>query len=193
MLFVSVPSVPKEYDADVLFIVDSSIDISAKAFRNEKDFVKTIARSLNVSPGKSQAAAITYGSVPRIAFRFGPYSSFESAVETIPYIGGERRLDRALTHAGRLLTEARSSVPKVVVLLLGGKQSKDSESLGVASKQLRDLGANTFVVSVGSVLEENGISTVVYSPQDIFPVPSFDDLEALSKPIASEIARRSSE
>ena len=54
------PTPITDIDADIIFIIDSSSDVTPENYVREKSLVKDMARYLNVSAGGSRAALITY-------------------------------------------------------------------------------------------------------------------------------------
>lgn len=179
----------------MLFVVDSSSSVPRDDYKKEQEFVKTMARSLNIPNRKLRVGYITYGSIARVSFTLGRYThltDFDDKVDKAVYVGGSRRIDRALTLAvGELQREGRQSVPKLVVLLTAGRQfpASDAVSLERASKPLRDMGAKTYVVALGSQPSTQELTPVVGRPEDIFAVRSYDNLRPRAHPIASELTR----
>lgn len=96
--------------------MDSSTLVQSREYLNEKQFVKSLAKFLNVRPGHSRAALVTYGSR---AFRVVNFDGtktikeFEYAVDGAGKAGGPRRIDTALSTAATMLYESRPNVPKV--------------------------------------------------------------------------------
>jgi len=68
-----IPSAPprpiksEDFNADILFLIDSSSPVNKEDFKIQKDFVLLIAKYLNVLP--SRAALIVYGGDPVLSFR----------------------------------------------------------------------------------------------------------------------------
>lgn len=73
-LFIE-PQSPTNADLDAIFAIDSSSGIKKSDFDNQKEFVKKVARALNVKPGKSRGALVTYGNTPKNVFVFDEYGS----------------------------------------------------------------------------------------------------------------------
>ena len=173
--------------------MDSSYDVPENDYIRQKSFVKDIARYLNVSPGRSRAAVITYGKSANLVFKYDGYgtlSTFDSVVDKATYVGGVRRMDLALEDAGLLLTEARPYNAKWVILLTAGPHPDDPnlKSLADASQSVRDLSDKIYVVAVGSKPDVE-LGDVVKDPKDIFPISSFQSLKPQTKPIASAIVK----
>ena len=173
--------VVKTFTADVVFLVDTSSSVGTLDFRSQKQFVKSMAKSLNVAPGNSRAAIITYGaasSQPDSPGLHASLSTFQPSVDGSQYIGGSRRMHLAVDSATGLLRTARLNVYKVVVLLTGGNQSFPQEVslLAQSFKALRASGAKVFVVAIGSNHQIDGLRPVVERLEDIFRVASFETL-----------------
>lgn len=178
----------------MVFAIDSSIDVRKTDFDQQKFFVKNIARSLNVEPGKSRASLLTYGNNPRRVFLFNGYDSradFESKVDGATPQGGNRRIDRVLEDATQILNSSRQGASKVFVLLTAGGQYPElgAKSPGLASIPLRDIGAKMYVIHVGSQPRPKEFNTVVDRPEDVIPVKTFDTLSFLGSSIGREIAK----
>lgn len=182
---------PPGFITDVIFLIDSSWQVNRRNFKLEKDFVKHMARLLNVQRGESRAAMVTYGVNPRTVFRYGDHvdrSGLENAVNNAPYIGGVRRMDLALSATRQLLSEARPDVKKTVVLVTAGREGIGASPLDPIARQIRESGAKTYVVAIGNSPNMEELQPVVQNQADIFPVYSFVGLRPKAPPIARHIA-----
>lgn len=172
---------PNSFNGDVFFIVDSSGSVSKKNYQLEKEFVKSVAKEFNVAPGKSRAAFLTYGSFPWLVKRFESHSlpgEFESVVDRTSAIGGPRRIDKTLEVSAREFLNARPKIPKIAIIMTGGKQVADLlvEPLNSAIQPLRRLGVKTYVVAIGNTSDVRELNALVERPQDIFLQKSFSTL-----------------
>jgi hypothetical protein len=182
---------PKDFDADVLFLVDSSNGISSSEFANQKEFVKYTANLLNVKPGKSRAAVVSYGDKPTIVAGLDGYSSIEDlhkAIDDAQPAGGSRRIDTAFDTASQIFTRARPQVPKVVVLVNGGKQGPEARRLDEYVKRLHNLGIKTFVVAAGPNTDYNQLRPAVENNRHMITVPLFTKLHQRAPGLANLIA-----
>lgn len=177
---------PPYLDVDILFLMDSSETVSVESYRKEKSFVKSMAKYFNVSPRKSRAALLTYGSSVSVLYPFGNVK-FNDSVDVARFINGVRRLDLALQEAYRLLSSARPSVPKPVVLLTSGNQASGSPSPKDASRLLRSRGGKSFVIMIGREPDEDEFVKLVERRSQVFKVPSFDGMEPYAVPLAKRI------
>lgn len=103
--------------------MDASANVGTDNFGRQKAFVKLLARSLNVAPGGSRAALITYSNNAVTVVPLGGYETvhdFESTLDRIVfYYGGERRMDLALKEAADLFQKARAGVQRKVCFAYG--------------------------------------------------------------------------
>ena len=86
------PHIPRDFMADVLFIMDSSADVSRADYEKEKDFVESLASYLRLSTGGTRAAVLTYGYTTTLIAEYDSYETlqtFNRAVDTASYIGGK--------------------------------------------------------------------------------------------------------
>ena len=150
-------------------------------YKKEKEFVKYLARYLNVSPSNSRAALITYGNRAAEVVGFDinrPFSNFESAVDRAPFVGGDRRIDRSLDKTSQIMVDARPTVKKIVVLLTSGKQASafGSKTPSEAAMPLLKGGVYSYVVAISLKPDISELRPVVQESSHIFRMASFDDL-----------------
>ena len=182
-----------EFTADIVFIVDSSSEVSQENYIKEKAFIKALAKTLNLAPEKSRGSVVIYGGVASLNIKFDKYSNsteFDKAVDDLPYLGSLRRMDLGLQEGAVAMQDARPGAPKVVVLLTAGRQSISSNLLPRPVKLLKDIGANIFVVAIGSQPDDQELRPVGKEPQDLLKVSTFDDLTPQMRPIARHIVNR---
>ena len=180
--------------ADVVFVMDSSSNVPFYDFKTEKDFVKDLARYLNVSPGNSRAAVVTYGSRAAEVIGFDirrSVSDFETAVDNSPYINGRRRIDRSLDKIVEIMTNARPTATKLVVLLTADKQLSEfgTTTPARAAKPLWEKGVNIFIIAIG---RRNILELRELLPVNIFRVAIYNDLKLQTATIGQMIVERSS-
>lgn len=169
--------------ADVVFLMDSSVGVGITNYRRQKDFVKAVARALNLGERATRASLVVYSDNPRLITRFNSHKTlaqFEAAVNRASYLRGTRRIDKALAYAARLFTAARSGVPKVMVLITSGRRDSVNP-LDVASRPLKDIGAKSFIVAIGTFPDIRALRLVVSGYKDIFRVPSFLSLPRIER------------
>lgn len=174
---------PLDFDADIVFLMDGSSFVTQSNLIDEKDFVKSLAKFLNVSPGTSRAALVLYGTFSITEMRFSDSRSwrdFSDGVDLAQAVGGLRRMDIALKEATNLLADKRRGVPHVVVLVTTGEQSSSVGGIPLddALEPLENLGVHSFVVAIG---HDPDTST------NILRVPSFKALPSRAYDMARQI------
>lgn len=180
-------------ETDVVFVMDSSSEVTQSNYRDQKEAVKSMAHFLKVSSGRSRASVITYGNIPSLVVKFDGYQSFnslENAIDRAPRIGGRRRMDLALEDAGRVLSEARSSVRRNVILFTSGRGDPSSRDLYEAAKRIFDENTDLFIVAVGRTPYFKELTAVVKKPGDVFNVSSFTNLRRDSEKITGSVKQR---
>ena len=106
---------------------------------------------------------------------------FYSELAKTPYLGGSRNVDAALTTATRrIFVNARENVPRIVLLLMAGKQSRvpGAASLQDSVRSLHQQGVRTFIFRIGSEPAIRELHAAVDHPGDVFTFSSFADLNA---------------
>ena len=182
----------KTFKADIVFLVDTSSSVGSLHFRSQKQFVKSMAKSLNVAPEKSRAAIVTYGASSDRSDMHASLSTFEEAVDSSRYIRGRRRTHLAVNDADSLLQASRPDAQKVVVLLSAGRESssQDIATLKQSFRTLRGSGTKIFVIAIGSNYNEEDFFPAVERFEDIFTVSSFDTLVSQAWLTSKSIAER---
>ena len=186
-----------DVDAHIVFLVDSSSSVGGENFGKEKDFVNSVARSLNLAPARSRVAVILYSHNARLAIGFSDHSTmqtFEKDVDKLSPVGGSRRIDRALDAAVTLLKNVPSDRPKVVIALIAGKQDSGfGSTLASAGSPLHAMRAQTYVVAIGPEPDVLELRPVHRLDSNFFEVSSFASLEPRTRPITKHIAERTGE
>lgn len=183
------------FQLDILFLMDTSSGVDLNDYKIEKGFVQRIALHLGVFNRKSRAALVAYGANASVVFGFGGYSSnsdFLTRINNAHSIGGEPRVDSAFDTAAALLLDSRSVMPKVVFLLIAGRQSSLADSIPIkdAARPLRQLGAWVYIMAIGQT-DANELQKATIRPTDIFFVRSFSGLYGYIAPVARYVANTS--
>ena len=143
---------------DVGFILDSSGSIR-RYYRKEKEFLKKVAESFDISANGSHAGVVTFSLKAELSIKLNEYSdieSFNKAVDAIPLMGRTTRIDLALKLAHKKLFSvangARLSTRKILILLTDGTQTKmaGAEDPDQIARQLRKSNITVIVVGMGS-------------------------------------------
>ena len=184
---------PKDYKAEVIYVVDSSSFVGLDNYRTEKDFVKSLARVLNHSPSHTQSSVIIFDSFVETPIRMGSYGeigSFSEAVNNLRYLGdSSSRLDLALAFAARGFSSNRPEVPKIIIVIT----NKDPPNRGPIDKlasNIRQEGKVVHVIAVGNEANFPHLQRLVVRPEDMYTPKAFADLMSYVPSIASNILAR---
>ena len=183
-LFFCVVALKKcEVPVDIAFLLDSSASLGERGYQKMKDFVKAVANTFEIGPMTTCAGVIIYGTDAITAVRFADASNnviFNAAVDTMPYLRGETRIDKALHLAhSELLSHrrgARKGVAKVVIVLTDGRQSQVPSRVDIqnAIAPLLSAGIRVFAIGVGEEVEKDELQLLVEKKEDAISVPSYD-------------------
>lgn len=178
-LFYTGTPLSRDFKADVLFLVDSSQTISKEKFLRELDFVKAFARTLDISPEKSRVSVVTFGSTPALSIRFEDYVNIQSllrGVDVIPRVTGQKRLDKALVFAARVLSKGRPDANKFLIVVTDGKQPLGGDPLNEAARPLQQIGVKINVIGAGENVNMTELGKITSRPDDLFFSRSFEVL-----------------
>ena len=178
------------FKADIVFLLDSSLGVTKDNFKKEKQFISRLSQALNLSPQNSRVAIVLYAYYPRLAIQLGLLQTPETlatVLEGLTRSVGLRRMDRALQRASIAFDKKRPDVRKIVIMLTAGPQTGSGQPLIEAVKPLRTIGAETYVVAIGSQVNVPELRSVVNRNDDVFTVRSFDRLLSNVRVIAEYI------
>jgi collagen type VI alpha len=165
--------------------MDASNSIGEADFQKERDFVHSLAAAFTFGRNETAAGVITYSDEASLNIPLGSHISadrFRQAVESIPYILGRTRIDKALKLASTDIFSERGGTrpgfPKLMVILTDGVQTPDPDAipLGEAVIPLQTKGVTIFAVGVGSKINRNELRSMVQRDDDVFTATDFDDL-----------------
>lgn len=166
---------------DVGFLVDSSSSMRDCNYEKQKEFVKDIARYLQVPSGMSQTSIVAYSEGATLMKKFNATNSmegFEEVVDKLPLLGGRAYLDKAMYVAVSTMFTAengmRNSVPKILIILNDGTQAAVSQSTDEISSMLRKNDIRVLVIGIGEA-DEQQLGQIVASPDDLIMVENFED------------------
>lgn len=176
----------------MIFAVHSPDSLSPLNYRKEKEFVKRVATTLNIAPGKSRVGLILYSNFATVSAELGDKSTlelFNNLVDGLPHKRGKTRIDRALELAFSLFHTTgaiRRTVPKILILLASENQTLVPKVLNLkdAANPLHEANIRVLAVGMGPGFEETDLRAVTRTAKDVFLAPSFEDLLSLSSSIS---------
>jgi len=176
--------------------VDSSGSLGKEGFHKQKDFIKAVTQTLDVSYSQSRAAVITYSDRASVAIKFSDYNHYEEfniALEALPYRGKTTRIDKAIVKASReLMTREggrREDIPGVMVIMTDGRQTPDFDvtPLEEAATSLEKLGVTTLVLGIGDLADQKELRKMTARDDDVFLAPSLQRLSSFVRPLSTSI------
>lgn len=186
-------TIPKDYKAEVIYVVDSSSFVGPENYRTEKEFVKALARVLNHSPTGTQSSVIIFDAFLETPIRMGSYPElgrFSEAVDNLRYLGGpSSQLSFALTFAARGFSTNRPDVPKIIIVLTN-KDPPNAGSIDSLAGILRREGKIVNVIGVGNDTDFLNLRRLVVRPEDMFTPKTFGNMMSFVPSVASNILAR---
>lgn len=160
---------------DLIFLLDSSNDVTTELFKQQKEFIKSIVGKFQIAANKSRVAVVRYSSTASSVIKFNTFDDLLDLVrgiENIQFLGGSRRMDAALKEAYKMRETARPGVPTYVILLTAGRQTSTpfSTPLDRAAQPLLDSSARVFVVGIGSRPDGKELRSMAEHDRDVFRV-----------------------
>lgn len=176
--------------------MDSSGSLGKEGFSKQKDFIREVTQTFDVTPSHSMAGVITYSDRASVAIKFSDYmhrEQFNNALEALPYHGKTTRIDKAIAMASKeLMTEKagrREDIPGVMVIMTDGRQTPDLDvtPLEEAATSLEKLGITTLVLGIGELADEKELRKMTARDGDVFVAPSLQRLSSFVQPLATSI------
>ena len=183
---------------DVSFLMDASESIGLQNYNVMLDFVKSLAKAVNISPSGSHASVVIFSDTSRVEIKLDDYYNireFNKALQEVPYLGQRTRIDKALRVAsvGVFSNNAgmRPGVRRVAVLLTDGHQTRtfDSIPLRYAVEPLRRKGVKIYSVGISDDVRYGELRSLTSSDQDVFLVRTFGRLPEIAEDLSDKICR----
>lgn len=169
--------------ANIGFIVDSSGSLR-REYGKEKEFVKQLAESFEISEAGSRAGVVTFSYHAKLSIAMNQHTSvkdFNKAVDEEPLMGYTTRIDKALQLAKeQLMVGARSDAPRIVFLLTDGSQTASADAVdpAIVAKQLRDDGIQLIVIGIGKKTKVAELQAIAGNNANVYLAKDFDELKS---------------
>ena len=184
---------------DVGFVVDSSGSLR-REYHKEKEFVKRLAESLDISSNGSRAGIITFSWHAAHSVKLNEHQdvrTFKNAVDSLPMFGRTTRIDKALKMARDEMFNkgngGRDGIPKLLILLTDGSQTKDADAVDPAliADQIRNSGVILIVIGIGKEVNEQELLSMAGKASNVYQASNFDEL--MSSKFIDGVSRSSCE
>ena len=179
---------------DIVFAIDASGSVGRWGYYKEKDFVRRVVGQFGISRTGTHVAVIVYSTRARVVIPFPRYNSYRRfyfAVGRLPYYRGVTRIDLALKAAAEdvFLPEggSRSNVPKILVVMTDGFQTRtaDSVPLDKAVLPLKAKGVQVYALAIGRYTKQYELRLIVERKANIFRANTFSGLRNVIRRLAT--------
>ncbi|XP_059933079.1 collagen alpha-3(VI) chain-like isoform X3 [Gadus macrocephalus] len=179
---------PKPKEADIVFLVDSSLNVGKDNFKTVIEFIYNLVDLFYNERDKLQIGMAHYATDVTNDFYLNTYPNRDdviNAIGSVEYKGGRRiNTGAAIRHVqDNHFTTARGSrkdqgVPQVLLVLTGGRSSDDSKTAALA---LKASGVRVYAVGVGDMMDE--LENLASQSHTIARASRFEGLSELNEQI----------
>uniref|UniRef100_A0A452U914 Collagen type VI alpha 3 chain n=1 Tax=Ursus maritimus TaxID=29073 RepID=A0A452U914_URSMA len=183
------PSRPEKKKADVVFLLDGSINFRRDTFQEVLRFVSEIVDTLYEGGDSIQVGLVQYNSDPTDEFFLKDFSTKQQiidAINKVVYKGGRHantkvgiehlRQNHFVPEAGSRLDQR---VPQIAFVITGGKSVEDAQE---ASLALTQKGVKVFAVGVKNIDSEE-VGKIASNSATAFRVGNVQELSELSEQV----------
>ena len=169
-------------------------------YGTEKLFLKALAATFGIGSDASRAGVVTFSYYAEHSIKLNDHTDiadFNAAVDAIPLMGSQTRIDTALRLAQKelfsIINGARPAVPKLLILLTDGSQTQSAgaEDPSAIASEIRNSGVNLLVVGIGKGINGTELLEMAAKEDNLFSTESFDEL--LTRDFITKVANRSCE
>lgn len=179
---------PKPKEADIVFLVDSSLNVGKDNFKKLIEFINNLVDLFYNERDKLRIGMAHYATDVTNDFYLNTYSNRHdviSAIGRVEYKGGRRsNTGAAIRHVqDNHFTTARGSrkdelIPQVLLVITGGRSSDDSKT---AALGLKASGVRIYAVGVGDIEDE--LENLASESSTVARASTFDGLSELNEQI----------
>ena len=183
---------------DVSFIVDASQSVGLHNYHKLLEFVKKLAKALQISQSGSHASLVIFSDTARVQITFDEHDDireFNKALKEAPYLGKRTRIDKGLRLASEGVFTSRAGMRpgsrRVAVLLTEGRQTRtfDSIPLRYAAQPLRLKRVDVFAVGIGNEVRFDELRSATTRDQNVFLVKSFKGLNKIAEDLSEKMCQ----
>ncbi|XP_012867288.1 PREDICTED: collagen alpha-3(VI) chain [Dipodomys ordii] len=183
------PSRPEKKQADIVFLLDGSINFRRDSFQEVLRFVAEIVDTVYEEGDSIQVGLVQYNSDPTDEFFLKDFSTKRQiidAINKVVYKGGRHantrvgiehlRLNHFVPEAGSRLDQR---VPQIAFVITGGKSVEDAQDVSLA---LTQKGVKVFAVGVRNIDSEE-VGKIASNSATAFRVGNVQELSELSEQV----------
>nr|KAG5705131.1 hypothetical protein BaRGS_030848 [Batillaria attramentaria] len=173
--------------ADIVFVLDSSVSVGSASFEQLKTFVQTLVADFDVGEDRVRVGIMKYSDKAFTEFNLNDsynQTDLNETIGNIVYVMGITNTGNALDYLRTQMFTAgngdRADVPNVAVIITDGKSS-DPDDTTRAAQAARDAGIILFTVGVGSGAEMSELREVATDPDSthVFTATDYSALDSI--------------
>ncbi|KAG7467427.1 hypothetical protein MATL_G00153670 [Megalops atlanticus] len=182
------PSLPKAKAADIVFLVDGSINLGRENFKEVMEFILNLIDLFFTERDNLQIGLAHYTTDVTDVFYLNTYKNKDdiiSAISRTEYKGGRRiNTGAAIKHVQeKHFIKQRGSrkdegIPQILMIVTGGRSQDDGKSAALA---LKATGVRIYAVGVGDIEDE--INNLGSEPTTVARASTFQELSELNEQI----------
>ncbi|XP_045062474.1 collagen alpha-3(VI) chain-like isoform X3 [Coregonus clupeaformis] len=182
------PSLPKAKVADIVFLVDGSINLGKDNFKEVMDFILNLVDLFFTERDNLQIGLAHYTTDVTDVFYLNTYKDKDdiiSAISRTEYKGGRRINTGAAIHhvqENHFIKEKGSrkdkGIPQILMIVTGGRSSDDSKTAALA---LKATGVRIYAVGVGDIEDE--LNNLASEASTVARAGTFVELSELNEQI----------
>ncbi|XP_075127409.1 collagen alpha-4(VI) chain-like [Leptodactylus fuscus] len=192
-----IDSCKKTEIADIIFLVDASISITATQFQIMQRFMEAVVNDSMVGKDYVRFGVVTYSTAPEEQFSLNAYSTksdVRKAIQEIKRVRGLTYTATALEYTQGRFDPAyggRPNVNDIIILITDGATSPpDRPKLDTVPQTLRSNGITIFAVGVGAAKKDE-LEKISGQPDRWFLVQDYSSLEGLHANITEIVCDQS--
>uniref|UniRef100_A0A3Q3X4W8 Uncharacterized protein n=1 Tax=Mola mola TaxID=94237 RepID=A0A3Q3X4W8_MOLML len=178
--------------ADVVFLVDGAWSVGRPNFQYIRSFISAVAGAFQIGEDKTRVGVVQFSGDARTEFTLKSHLSHPAllqAIASLPYKGGDSRtgdaLKYVLSNAFSEVAGARTTLPKVLLIITDGKSEDPVESY---ARQLRSRGVEIFVLGVQQPDEEE-MKSMASTPHrsHVYSVATYSEMNTVQRELISQV------
>lgn len=186
--FLLAEDLPQPKKADIVFLMDGSINLGQSNFNNVRDFIMNLIDLFYNERDNLRISLAQYATDVSDAFFLNTYSNRDNVIEAIgkiEYKGGRRIMTGdAIRHVQDVhFSKQRGSrkdegTPQILMLVTGGRSQDDGKT---AALGLKNKGVRIFAVGVGDIQDE--LENLASQSSTVARAQTFQELSELNEQI----------
>uniref|UniRef100_A0A8B9SDP0 VWFA domain-containing protein n=1 Tax=Apteryx owenii TaxID=8824 RepID=A0A8B9SDP0_APTOW len=198
----------KQY-ADVIFLIDSTENMTPSTFEEVKRFISQTVSQLDVGLNKYSIGLVQFSGIGQVEFLLNTYENKEEVLDHIRHSGGTRTGDALRSMKSLFRMAVRQNVPQTLIVITDGKSQ---DKVNQAAKELRQQEIVIYAIGIKEAVREElaeiedginlvavGVSTtsraelqeIIGDQERFFFAQSYDSLESIHKNLMQIVCEKS--